>query len=159
MSWPFSSINVRFKEILTRVVGVFKAHQEPHEIALGVAIGCFIAVLPLYGLHTLLCIGVALLIPRANKLAILLGTNVSLPPTVPIITWTGYDIGRFLLSDKHYPPLSWEYFRNFSISRVSEFYYPLFVGSVVLGILCAAVAFLVTFAIAHLFKRRRLHAA
>ncbi len=159
MARPFFLGNGRFKEILARVVAVFKAHQAPHEIALGVAIGCFIAVLPLYGFHTLLCIGAALLIPRANRLAILLGTNVSLPPTVPLITWTGYDIGRFLLSDKNYPPLSWEYVRNFNISRVSEFYYPLFVGSVVLGVLCAAVAFLVTFAIAHLFKRRRLHAA
>ncbi len=158
MARPFFLINVRFKEMLTRVVSVFKAHQAPHEIALGVAIGCFIAVLPLYGLHTLLCIGAALLISRANKLAILLGTNVSLPPTVPVITWTGYDIGRLLLSDKHYPPLSWEYIRNLKISRVSEFYYPLFVGSVVLGIMCAAVAFLLTLAISHLLRKRRLRA-
>jgi uncharacterized protein (TIGR03546 family) len=145
------------KEIISVLVRVLKAHNAPHEIALGVAIGSFIAILPLYGLHTVLCVIAAILIPRANKLAILLGTNVSLPPTVATITWTAYDIGRLLLVNKNYPPLSWEYIRNFKVSRVSEFYYPLFIGSVVLGLLCAVVFYLITLAIAnHLRKKRAL---
>lgn len=145
------------KEILSRVMSMLKAHHEPQEIALGVAIGSFIAILPLYGFHTLLCIIAALLIPRANKLAILLGTNVSLPPTVATITWTAYDIGRFLLAHHNYPPVSWEYIRNFKITKVSEFYYPLFVGSVVLGLLCAIVLYLITLIIAKRIINRRLH--
>ncbi len=145
-----------FKEILNALVSVFKAHNDPHEIALGVAIGSFIAVLPLYGLHTILCVIAALLIPRANKLAILLGTNISLPPTIATITWTSYDIGRALLAGKHYPPLSWEFIRNFKISRISEFYFPLFLGSVVLGLICASVLFLVTLVVANHFKKKRL---
>lgn len=144
------------KEIIAVLVGVFKAHNAPHEIALGVAIGTFIAILPLYGLHTVLCVIAAILIPRANKLAILLGTNVSLPPTVATITWTAYDIGRSLLFNKKYPPLSWEYIRNFKIARISEFYYPLFIGSVVLGLLCAVVFYLIAFVIANHFRKKRL---
>jgi len=50
--------------------------------------------MPLYGFHTLLCVIFAFLIPRANKIAILIGTNISLPPTVPFITWTGYNIRK-----------------------------------------------------------------
>ncbi|OGX15766.1 MAG: hypothetical protein A2166_03310 [Omnitrophica WOR_2 bacterium RBG_13_41_10] len=142
------------KEIIAVLVRVLKAHHAPHEIALGVAIGSFIAILPLYGFHTVLCVIAAILIPRANKLAILLGTNVSLPPTVVTITWTAYDIGRLLLADKNYPPLSREYIRNFKISRAGEFYYPLFIGSVVLGLLCAAVFYLITLAIAKHFKKK-----
>jgi uncharacterized protein (TIGR03546 family) len=142
------------KEIIAALVRLLKAHNAPHEIALGVAIGSFIAILPLYGLHTVLCVIAAILIPRANKLAILLGTNVSLPPTVATITWTAYDIGRLLLVNKDYPPLSWAYMRNFKIARVSEFYYPLFIGSVVLGLLCAGVFYLITFAIANHFRKK-----
>ena len=143
------------KEIIAALVRVFKAHNAPHEIALGIAIGSFIAILPLYGLHTVLCVIAAIVIPRANKLAIVLGTNVSLPPTVAFITWTAYDIGRFLLVNKNYPPLSWEYIRNFKISKVSEFYYPLFIGSIVLGLLCAGAFYLITLAIANHFKKKR----
>ncbi len=142
------------KEIIAALVKVFKAHNAPHEIALGVAIGSFIAILPLYGLHTVLCVIAAILVPRANKLAILLGTNVSLPPTVGTITWTAYDIGRLLLVNKGYPPLSWGYIRNFKISKVSEFYYPLFIGSLVLGLLCAMVFYLITLAIAKNYRKK-----
>ena len=143
------------KEIIAALVGVLKAHHNPHEIALGVAIGCFVAILPLYGFHTILCVIAAILVPQANKLAILLGTNVSLPPTIATITWTSYDIGRFLLVNKHYSPLSWEYIKNFKISGISEFYYPLFVGSVVLGLLCAMIFYLITLVIANHFRQKR----
>jgi uncharacterized protein (DUF2062 family) len=95
------------------------------------------------------------LIRRANKLGILLGTNVSLPPTFPLITWTAYDIGRYLMPEKHYAPLSWEYFRHFEISRISEFYFPLFVGSVVLGLACAGSLYAVTFVAMSFYKRSR----
>ena len=145
------------KEIIVTLVRFFKAHNDPHEIALGAAIGSFIAILPLYGLHTALCVIAIILIPRANKLAMLLGTNVSLPPTIATITWTSYDIGRLILINKHYPPISWEYIKNFKISRVSEFYYPLFIGSAVLGLLCAVFFYFITLAIANHFKNKRLH--
>ena len=146
-----------FREIIVAFFRLLKAHHEPQEIALGVAIGSFIAVLPLYGLHTILCVVAAVLVRKANKLAILLGTNVSLPPTVATITWTAYDIGRFLLAEKHYPPLSWEYIKNFKIARVSEFYYPLFVGSLVLGLLCAVFFYFLTLIIARYLRNRRTH--
>ncbi|MBF0330521.1 MAG: DUF2062 domain-containing protein [Candidatus Omnitrophica bacterium] len=148
-----------FKEIVAGLVTALKAHHDPHEIALGVAIGCFISILPLYGLHTVLCVVAALLIPRANKLAILLGTNVSLPPTIGIITWTAYDIGRFLSPDKSYPALSWEYIKHFNVARISEFYYPLFIGSVVLAAICALVLYGITRGVVEFYKRRRVHAA
>ena len=146
-----------FKEIIAALIRALKEHDNPHGIALGVAIGSFIGILPLYGLHTILCLIALFLIRRANKLAILLGTNISLPPTIATITWTAYDIGRLLLFNKHYPPLSWEYLRNFKISKGTEFFYPLFIGSVVLGLLVAAVLYLITWAIAnHLRKKHAL---
>jgi uncharacterized protein len=144
-----------FKAMLASVVDVFKAHHDPHEIALGVALGAFIAVLPVYGLHTLLCIAVALLVPRANKLAILLGTNISLPPTIATITWTAYDIGRLVLPGGHYPPLSWEYVKGLNLAKLGQFYYPLFIGSIVLGLVCAVVLYGVTRVIAEHFRRER----
>jgi uncharacterized protein (TIGR03546 family) len=144
------------KEIRAILVKALKAHHTPHEIALGIAIGSFIAVLPLYGLHTVLCVLAIILIPKANKIAIFLGTNISLPPTIPVITWTAYDIGRFLLADKRYPPLSWEYIRNFKIERLSEFYYPLFIGSLVLGLICAVVFYFITLAVVNYCRKKHL---
>ncbi|HTY45048.1 MAG TPA: DUF2062 domain-containing protein [Patescibacteria group bacterium] len=144
--------------MIAAFIRILKAHSAPHEIALGVAIGSFIAILPLYGFHTALCVMAAVAVPKANKLAILLGTNVSLPPTVATITWTAYDIGRFLLPHKNYPPLSWEYIRNFKISTISAFYHPLLIGSVMLGLFCAMVLYVITLIVARHWKSKRLHA-
>lgn len=139
------------KRLKEKLRALLKLDTSPGSIALGAAIGCFIAILPLYGFHTLLVVIFALLIPHANKIAILAGTNVSLPPTLPFITWAGYGIGRFLLGDK-YPALSWEMFKGLSRRSIADFYYPLFVGSVVLGLGCSLVLYLATFVF---FKYRR----
>jgi len=143
-----------FKEILSVLVNLLKEHHDPHGVALGVAIGSFIGILPLYGLHTVLCIVVLFLMPRANKLAIILGTNISIPPTVVTITWTAYDVGRLVLIGKHYPPLSWSYFSGFNMSKLSEFYYPLFVGSIVLGLIVSVSLYLITRLVMRRFEKR-----
>ena len=126
---------------------------------MGVAIGVFICILPIYGLHTVAVIIMAILVRRANKLAMFLGTSFSIPPTLPFITWTAYDIGRFILSEKHYPPLSWEYFKSLRLEDIGKFYYPLFVGSVILGIICAIVFYIITFIIMKVVaaKKRSAH--
>jgi len=146
--------NKSFKETIVVLIRTLKEHHDPHGLALGVAIGSFIGILPVYGLHTILCVIALFLIPRANKLAILLGTNVSLPPTVVTITWTAYDIGRILLVNKHYPPLSLEYLKAFKISRISEFYYPLFIGSLILGLLVAVALYIITWIIANQLRKK-----
>ncbi len=144
----------KFKEIVVRLL---RLNNTPHEIALGISIGVFIAVLPLYGFHTLLVLIAAVLIRPANKIAILAGTNISLPPTLPFITWSGYEIGRFILKDG-FPPLEWSDLRNITFQKVANLYPPLFLGSLVLGITCAIIFYFLTLFIVRRLKRQRRHA-
>ena len=132
----------RLKE---KILKLLKLNNTPQEIALGVAIGAFIAIMPVYGLHT------ALLIPRVNKIALLIGTNVSLPPTVPFITWIGYSIGRFLLGEG-YPVLHCSDFKNFNPKNFINCYYPLFIGSIIEGLICGVILYFLTL---WFIKRRR----
>jgi len=136
-----------------KLVGLLRLNNSPPEIALGVAIGVFIAILPVYGLHTILVIIAAIVIRPANKIAILLGTNISLPPTLPFITWTGYDIGRFFLKGD-YPPLTWTDFTNVTFKKILNYYPPLFLGSVILGIICAAIFYFLAYFIVKKLKDR-----
>lgn len=145
----------KFKEIFSALLHL---NNTPHEIALGTAIGVFIAILPLYGFHTLLVVIAALLIRRANKIAILAGTNISLPPTVPFITWTAYDIGRFILAGGRYAPLSWEYFKGITFKEAIRLYPPLFLGSLILGAVCAVIFYFLAYFFTKRFKEKRAHA-
>ena len=144
MKWKFKKIAVR----------LLRLNNSPHEIALGVAIGVFIGILPLYGLHTVLVIIAAILVRSANKIAIFLGTSISLPPTVPPITWAGYEIGRLILKGK-FEPLSWSVFKNITFQKICNYYQPLFLGSVILGIVSAAIAYLLVFPAVKEFSLRR----
>ena len=141
--------------LMERLRRLIALHNSPEEIALGVAIGVWIAVMPLYGFHTILVIIFAFLVRKANKIAILLGTNISLPPTVPFITWAGYEIGRMFLRGG-YPPLNWQAFKGFTYKSIFKFYYPLLLGSFVLGMGCAILFYFLT--LWFVKRRRRLHA-
>ena len=143
----------KFKETL---IHLLKLHSTPHDIALGTAIGVFIAILPVYGLHTVMVIVAAIIIRPANKIAILLGTNISLPPTVPFITWAGYEIGRFILKGR-FPPLTWSDFRNLSLKNILSHYQPLFLGSVILGIVCGAIFYVITYFVVKKIQERKEH--
>ena len=152
---------ITFKERLSRL---FRLNNSPHEIALGVALGVFIGVTPVYGLHTVLVIAVAFLVKRVNKIAMLLGTSISTAFTVPFITWAGYSLGRGILGNQ-YPPLRWDVFKDVFHKGIWDlyqlilvFYYPLFLGSVVMGIaLAIGFYFLVLGVVTHWKKKSSFH--
>ena len=134
MKWKFKKIAVR----------LLRLNNTPQEIALGIAIGVFIGILPVYGLHTILVVIAAILVRPANKIAIFLGTSISLPPTIPPITWAGYEIGRLVLRGK-FAPLSWSVFKNITLHKIYTYYQPLFLGSVILGLICAVIFYFLVF--------------
>ena len=146
---------MKFKIIFLKLI---REHNTPHEIALGAAIGAFIGVLPVYGLHTVLAIVAALIVRPANKIAILLGTNISLPPTVPFITWVGYEIGRFLIKGD-LEPFSLAFFKDLTFQKITSHYWPLFLGSFILGVLCAVMVYGLTFFVVKKIKERKSHGA
>ncbi len=137
--WP---MKFRFKRIFVRLI---RQNSSPHQIALGAGIGAFICVLPLYGLHTVLVILAMLIVRSANKIAIFLGTNLSLTVTLPFITWGAYEIGRLMFRNDNLPPLDWKFFKTISLQKVAGLYWPLFAGSLVLGLICAVIIYGLTY--------------
>lgn len=67
--------------------------DSPHKIALGLAIGLFIAWTPLLGVHLLLVIALSILL-RANKFAAFVSVWVSNIFTIPFVYYPSYLVGR-----------------------------------------------------------------
>ena len=141
----------RLKE---RIWKLIRLNNTPEGISLGMAVGVFIAITPLYGLRTIMVLLAAMFIPRTNKIAILAGTSISIPPTTPLITWAGYSIGRLILG-KHYPVLGWSMLKELTYRDILRLYYPLFVGSIVLGIICAIIFYFIVLSLIKTMKRKR----
>lgn len=71
----------RFRE---RATAVLHLDEEPSRLAAGMAVGVFIGVTPLYGLHTLLALGAAFLF-RLNKAVTVTGAWINLPWFAPFV--------------------------------------------------------------------------
>lgn len=63
--------------------------------ALSIAMGTFIGLTPLFGLHTLLTISLAVLL-KLNKLLAFAFSNLSIPPFIPFIIFISLSIGGFI---------------------------------------------------------------
>jgi uncharacterized protein (DUF2062 family) len=119
----------------------------PHEISLGVAVGIFVAFIPLFGTHTLTAIALASLL-RVNTLIVLLGTQISNPLTFPLQLLISAEVGSLLLNGRF---LEMRFAGE--ISYLSHYIVPILLGSLVLGILFSGLSF---FLVKGLLNKRML---
>jgi uncharacterized protein len=120
----------------------------PTRVAAAFALGVFIAFFPLIGIHT----GVALLLAiafRLNKVAILAGVWVNNPWTVAPMFSAGTLVGCFLLgvSPASVGGIDWSLhgraFYHSLVNGLSPLLMPFLVGNILLGVVAAALSFLV----------------
>jgi len=155
-----------------RRINSFIAHHilhtddSPIRIARGVAIGVFMAFLPLMGLQMLLVLAVSLIL-RANKVVGLPIVWISNPFTMGIVYYPGYLLGSAIL---RYQPvrranladrfneiaaLPWAVrIREYAGMFFEEIMYPTFVGSAIIGLLLGVAAYFLT---VWAIKRHRRH--
>ncbi len=77
---------------------LLELRDTPHAIAGGVAIGMFIGFTPLFGIKTLLCLGLAYLL-RCNPIAAVITVSLHdvVTPFWPVLLKLEYDIGGWIL--------------------------------------------------------------
>ncbi len=139
---------------------LFSLKDSPHAIAGGIAIGVFIGFLPLWGVKTLLCLGLAYAL-RCNPIAAVIAVSLHdvLTPFAPVFMRWQYDLGYWLLSHPHHLPpkleilhthihpadmLKWTTFLDLGL--------PLLIGALVVAGPFAAVAYFLTLPVV---RRRR----
>lgn len=154
--------------MIKRLLNYFRALGEkllnlkgaPHALAGGVAIGMFIGFTPLFGLKTLLCVGLAFVL-RCNPIAAVISVSLHdvVTPFWPVILEAEYKIGWEVLHwIRESPPEAQSmHFRIQDVMKWTTFFtigLPLLVGSMCLSIPAALIAYLLTLPI---FRRREQH--
>jgi hypothetical protein len=123
----------RLKDYILRLS---KKGLTPHEVSLGVAVGIFVAFIPLFGSHTLTAIALASLL-RVNTLIVLLGTQISNPVTFPFQLFISAEVGSLILNGRFL-----EIKLTGNLSYLQQFILPILIGSLVLGICASVLSFL-----------------
>ena len=95
------AVKRRIRTIASRPIRFFKFrvlhhNDSSHRLAMGVAVGFFIAWTPALGLHIFMALGLAILL-RANKFTALTCVWVNNPFTLFFIYYPNFLVGRALL--------------------------------------------------------------
>ncbi|MEE9611593.1 MAG: DUF2062 domain-containing protein [Desulfatiglandales bacterium] len=127
----------RIRHILKQLMN---EHDSPRRLSLAIGIGIFIGTLPFYGVHIWLGLLVAV-IARFNKLAIILGTQISMPWFAPFLIAGSIEIGELVL----YGQFLKIDIPSFQSENFVPFLFPLLyswlIGSLILGTLLAFISY------------------
>lgn len=112
------------------------------EVSRGMALGIFIGMTPTMGVQMPIALFFAMLF-KENKIAAILGVWISNPVTViPIYTFN-FQVGKYLLGTRDVKMPQFSSF-NEIIELSYDFLLPLTIGSLLTGIVTAAIAYVVT---------------
>ena len=144
---------------------ILHTDDTPSRIARAVAIGIFIAWLPLIGLQMLLVLTLSFIF-RANKIVGLPLVWISNPFTLGPVYYPSYLLGSAMLKSPavnmesleqrfaHFSSLSWSLrFRECADLLFSDIFYPTLIGSVFVGAVLALASYFLTI---RAVKRHRL---
>lgn len=155
----FKKIAGHFRSLVSKLLNL---HDAPHSLAGGVAIGMFMGFTPLFGLKTLLCVGVAYLL-RCNPIAAVIAVSLHdvVTPVWPVLLEFEYAIGSRLLGffDGVAHPASVTEFHIHELMKWTTFFtigLPMLLGSLFLSAPAAALSYAVMLPIFKKRERRRL---
>lgn len=146
---------LRLSRARDRFRSLWLSHTSPRRLACALALGVFIGAGPLWGLHTVIAIGLSFLF-GLNKPAAVFGTLISNPLFAPFLIFVSLESGSWLLYD-HPPPLSLPQIREHIRSPdwqelLNEYLLPYGVGSVLVALVLAFLTFWVSLWAARFYR-------
>lgn len=137
------------EQLKQRMKAILALDSHPGHIAAGFAVGVFISFTPFFGLHTPIAIAAAFLF-RLNRLATITGAWINTPLTVGPALLASFKLGRFLRGLPSRPIV----FRNLEWHELKVYSKSLLLGSSVIGIVAAVVAYFICYWLVIRFRRK-----
>jgi len=108
--------------------------DSPSKKSLSLALGLFVGLTPLWGLHTIIALGAATLF-RLNKALTFAASNVSIPPMIPLIVIASLKIGSVITGDAVTIPTTF----NLEDLKVFSHLKTYVIGSMILATVAACI--------------------
>ena len=147
----FTGPRERLSQMLVRIR---QLEGNPHYIAMGMAVGVFVSILPIIPLQTIVAIALAFMV-RGSKSAAALGTWVSNPLTVALVYYANYKLGCLLLGyATTRDSIAFDSFAQLMALGI-EVTWAMIVGGALIGAVLGVLAYFITF---RLFRSLRRNA-
>jgi len=119
----------------------------PHEIALGLALGLLVGMAPIMGIQTAFAIFLAAII-KCNKISAAIGVWITNPLSAPFIYGFNYFVGAYVLGinnvDKSPIKVDTDFFFRF-VHKAPEILGALTIGGIVTGIPIAVIGYFLAY--------------
>jgi len=138
-------------DIKKYVKSIASIKKSPHSIALGFAVGSFIAIMPTLGTGPLIALVVLLIFTKLNKIALFGSFLIWNPLVMTSVYYLSYKIGNLVFGRA--PLIAFE----FSISNIIKFFSLKFlVGNTILAILVSVLSYFIIKTIAVNYQKKIL---
>lgn len=156
----------RFRRRLQQIIiyNVLHADDPPHRLALGIAIGIFVAFTPTIGFQMMIAMFLAWLL-RANKAIGVTVVWITNPATIVPIYYPCYVIGRFLLQHRPVgfrwwrelakPPEGWWDGVVFFWNKFTQIAVPLWVGCLIVGTVLGYLSYRISLSAISAYRMKR----
>jgi len=151
-----SKIKEKLRKLYHQIIDI---NDTPEKIALGMAIGIALGILPTFGMGIILAIGLAFLL-KANRLSAILGTVIANPWIAPFFWMTSYAVGWLLLG-RGWADLQaeWELYKNNAKSLGEligkDILLPYIIGNVILTAIFTITGYMITLKLVRIYKKRK----
>jgi glycosyltransferase involved in cell wall biosynthesis len=126
-------------------------NKEPNiNITFAVMLGLFMGVAPVWGYQMLIAFGLAHLL-KLNKVIVLVASNISIPPMIPVIIFASFRTGGLFIEANK---LNIIYSKKLSLSLIKDNIVQYLTGSIVFGIILALTFGLITYILLLIFRKK-----
>jgi len=122
--------------------------------AASIGVGVFSGILPIWGLQLFAGLLLAVFF-KLNKTLVIISSNISIPPMIPLVVFLSYKTGGFWMGDKNTDTAFSFHITAQSVGLHLEQY---IYGSITLAFIAGTLAALLTFILLRLFKRKTVSA-
>jgi glycosyltransferase involved in cell wall biosynthesis len=117
--------------------------------AISVGFGVFMGIVPLWGFQMLVAVFFAFLF-RLNKVLVILFSNISIPPMIPLIVFLSYKLGIFWMGNK---AVNFMFDRHISIETVKVNFIQYVYGSITLAVIAGLISGISSYSFLAIFKK------
>lgn len=145
---------IGWEKIRKKILDGITGDADERSLAAGFAVGVFFSFTPLVTLHMLFALIVAIVF-RFNKMTTMAGVWVNNPYTMPFVFYGCFRLGETILGMRVPPPSFESYTLETFLQAALPYAAPLFLGTTIVGLVAAAVGYLVVYRIASKVKSAR----
>lgn len=148
---PFAFIKNLKKEKIRRFIQkhILLSEDSNLNISLAIALGIFMAIVPIWGFQLVVAIALAHLF-RLSKFIVIIAANISIPPMIPLLLYLSYVSGGIVLGTGNRIRFSTE----LSLKAFGNDLFQYIVGSLVFAIVLSVFAGIVSFVLLKLIRKK-----